>query len=61
MRFLTIPSNYRSTLTHSYFDTNTTWFPYWKSGSRGQLVFDTQSTCANFAVHPIDPSQITKS
>ena len=61
--FLTLPSNHlsnrRSTLTHPYFDTNLTLFPNWRAGCRGQLVIDTQiHICANFTVHPINPSQL---
>ena len=42
------PSNHRSKLIHSYFDTNITLFPYWIASPRGQLIVDNQSTYARF-------------
>ena len=54
-------SNRRSTLTHSYIDTNITLYPYWKAGSRDQLVVDTQSTYCQFCNASYRPFPNTKS
>ena len=60
MMVLTLPlndlSNYWSTLTHSFFDTNITLFPYWKVGPRGQLVVN--PLIANFVAYHVHPCQI---